>query len=484
MATLDEIKKALNPADPTLTGLIPIGATAAGGVTNLLGANAATGNEVKGVNDATQTVTNAGNAIPGITSATLQSQKDTLNPYMTAGGGALDQLSAGTKPGGGLTDPFSFDFNQLTNDPSYAYELDQNQKNAGARAGAEGLDLSGGAARSYLSAAGDVTNKYLNQDYSRAENTFNTNKQQRLTALQQLAATGLSASGQVASDIGHAGDQDVQAKEWSATQIADLQQQKADALAQGDMARATAINDTLKSIAGQVNGNGILSKIAGIGGGSNGQTISNAADAYKALAPGIAGPALSNLSSLNTTGGLVDFSDGALTDTAAAGTVGGASLGVGDTVAPLAGTGATAAAGTAPLTGYAGGGLVTSHGALVGMMTNPITIGVAAGIIGVTALLKSQAHWEANTITTKLQKPFDDNMAKISDSFNQAKQSGQVTPELAQQTQAEVQAAAQAYVAKLNDYAGQGKDYKKVTDQAKATFAEYYTPGFFAQFAA
>ncbi len=138
---------------------------------------------------------------------------------------------------------------------------------------------------------------------------------------------------------------------------------------------------------------------------------------------------------------------------------------------PLLGT-AGAAAGTAaaasgPLTGYAGGGLVTTHGALIGMMTNPITIGVAGALVAGALWLKSQAHFEANTMVKDFEQPFAKNvLAPFASEFDTALNSGNLS-------RSQAQTLRNGYVESWNDYVDRartfgkgGSDEKTVSDQS------------------
>ncbi len=183
-----------------------------------------------------------------------------------------------------------------------------------------------------------------------------------------------------------------------------------------------------------------------------------------ALAPGAGGT-----SSLASKGfsGLIDLVTGKPNDAAKAAVE--AALGAG-AQGPLltgAGTAAAAAGAATPLTGYAGGGLVTTHGALIGMMTNPITIGVAGALVAGALWLKSQAHFEANTMVKDFEQPFAKNvLAPFATEFDTALNSGNLN-----RTQA--QTLRNGYVESWNDYVDRartfgtgGSDEKKVSDQS------------------
>ncbi len=484
MANLDQITKILNPADPTLTGLIPLGATVAGGVANLAGSSAASGAEQAGLDSAKTTVSDAGAKIPGITADTLAQQKSLLDPYAQAGGGALDQLSAGIKPGGGLTDPFHYDPNDQSNDPSYQFTLSEGDKALRAELARQGIDYSGGAARSLDKYNTGLANQFYSQNYSRAQDTFNQNKAQRLKALQDISGMGLQAAGTESAAVGHAGDQNVQGTEWTATQIADLQAQKADAIAAGDLGKAKAIGDTIAGVANTISGNGALANImkaipgaVSNGGGASPLSVlqSVGMDPGQDMRPPAGTPPFAG----NNGQAPAQYPDSSLTAPIAEPQAGnlGQIAGLGGTAATAA---SSAAVGSAPLTGYAGGGLITSHGAAIGMLTNPITIGIGAGLIALTAILKNQTHWTADKLTdpkTGPQAIFDSNVAKIRDGFESGIAQG-MTKDQGMQAKAGLMDAARQYSAQLDAFAAKGSKERKVVAQDRANMDKVYGPNF------
>jgi hypothetical protein len=112
------------------------------------------------------------------------------------------------------------------------------------------------------------------------------------------------------------------------------------------------------------------------------------------------------------------------------------------------------------------------------MMTNPITIGVAAGIIGITALLKSQAHWEANDFTKNVQTKFGDGLVQSVDAFNAAAQSGQMTQEQGQQAAQAIQQALAGFEQARQKFSARGGQHTTVANQAKAEMDKDFGPDF------
>ncbi len=350
MPSLSDVEKIINPADPSLTGLVPTGTTIANGLINNNAVGQATNAQVTGTQQGMSAVQGAGGYV-----------NQAFQPYADAGAGALSQLSAGVAPGGGLTDPFKYDQTDFQNDPARIFAQSEGEKAINRGAAARGNWGNPSTVEALDKQNVGINNQYYGQDYTRAENTFNTNKNQRLQALQQLTNTGMQATqGQV------------QGQEWTATQLSDLMGQRADALAAGDIGKANSITQTLSGIAQQVSGNSALSKLAGVFNGGN-STSGSAAQALSQVAwPGAAAGAAGTAGALSSGAGAVGGLS-SMAGTAAA------VPGIASGVAPEALAPAIAGGGE-----VGGGGLLSSIGALA---TNPITI-AAAGAIGIGLLAK------------------------------------------------------------------------------------------------
>lgn len=75
--------------------------------------------------------------------------------------------------------------------------------------------------------------------------------------------------------------------------------------------------------------------------------------------------------------------------------------------------GAGAAGGAAAGGGTAAAGGSGGLGSVGALLTNPWTIAIGAGVVGITAWIKSQAHHEANTIVKNIENPFWEAWARI-----------------------------------------------------------------------
>jgi hypothetical protein len=139
-----------------------------------------------------------------------------LQPWMTAGQGALGQLVSGTQPGGALMPQSyqNYDMSAFQNSPEYQAMMQQNQAAAGAAQNASSLGggmnsnnmkslmnwTQGNTIQGYQSGLSDYMKQFMagNQAREQQFNTLNT-----LSAGGQNAAAGLGGiSAQVGANIG------------------------------------------------------------------------------------------------------------------------------------------------------------------------------------------------------------------------------------------------------------------------------------------
>ena len=131
-----------------------------------------------------------------------QQQRKDLQPFVTAGAGAQNQLLTylglpGGTPGAGFG-KYAGDFgvNDMVTDPGYAFRLSEGQKALDRQAAARGGLISGGA----LKAATRYGQDMGSQEYSNAYNRYQTNRQNQLAPLFALTGSGqASAAGQAAA---------------------------------------------------------------------------------------------------------------------------------------------------------------------------------------------------------------------------------------------------------------------------------------------
>jgi len=410
----------------------PVGAQVVGGLINRRATSSATRNLSQGADTAARTI-NSGNDLQQRLYRTIYGeQKDALNPFIKTGVDALPKLStaADAIP---EAKPFQFDSAKFWSDPNIQRRIEEGNKLL-ARKQSSSASLRSGAA---IKAARDYNDYQIGNEfgteYNRQEKTFRDDQaasrlsiQDRINALLDEVGIGQTATGQQVI----AGDSFARASGTSTAltsqQLADLQTEKASALAMGDVAKANSITDMINGVSGAVEAVGLEKRIASLLGRGVAPAAAGLTTAAS-LAGGVAAPSLAAVNS--TLGGM-------------------AASGIG-----------FPAAGAAPA---AGGGMAPALGAF---LTNPITIGVAAAIGIGTLWAKSQAHHEARDWTDHFQDPFDQTMAAINED-----------PQLDAANKAELQKAnvIDYLAAAMNFAQKKGSDGQKVIRQSMREFRKWY----------
>lgn len=129
-----------------------------------------------------------------------QTRKD-LSPYAQAGGTALSQLMGGMGPNGQFMQEYSGQ--DIYDDPSYQFRLQQGQDSIQSGAAAQGGLLSGATQKALLSYGQDAAS----QEYGNAYNRFNADQTNQYNRLSNLVGLGQNAAAQQ----GNAGMQTAQA---------------------------------------------------------------------------------------------------------------------------------------------------------------------------------------------------------------------------------------------------------------------------------
>ena len=100
-------------------------------------------------------------------------------------------------------------------------------------------------------------------------------------------------------------------------------------------------------------------------------------------------------------------------------------------------------------------------------LKNPYTIGVGAALAAGAIWLKTQAHWEANTMVQQFENPFNQNyLAPFVQEFTKAYQSGQLSKAQAEQMRVAFVQNWDEYVRKAREFGQKGSDEKTVSDQS------------------
>lgn len=135
--------------------------------------------------------------------------------------------------------------------------------------------------------------------------------------------------------------------------------------------------------------------------------------------------------------------------------------------AELAGAGGSAAA--AGSAGSAGAGGSTGIMGFLGSSAGIATLGIGAGVAGVIALLKSQAHWEANTFVNEIQAPVGDELASIVAAVNNAYANGTLTSAAANDAAQQLVNVAAQFDQTANQFGAGGGDKRTVAEQGRST---------------
>jgi len=124
-------------------------------------------------------------------------------PFLAAGTGAVNQLSAGLQPGGRFSaaPQFNFDYNQNT-DPGYGFRFDQGMRGLNASMAAKGLGVSGAGIKGAINYGQGMGSQEYQNAFNRYVTGFNANTSAQNTdfnRLSGLAGTGQTTANQIAS---------------------------------------------------------------------------------------------------------------------------------------------------------------------------------------------------------------------------------------------------------------------------------------------
>jgi hypothetical protein len=136
------------------------------------------------------------------TQARDQARAD-LQPFLTAGTGAVNRLGASVGYGGefGAEKPFDFKYDQNA-DPGYGFRFDQGMRAVNASMAARGQGLSGAAIKGATEFGQGMGSQEYNNAFNRYVTGFNANTGERNALYNRLAGvagTGQATGGQIAS---------------------------------------------------------------------------------------------------------------------------------------------------------------------------------------------------------------------------------------------------------------------------------------------
>lgn len=197
----------------------------------LLGVGASLiGNAIAGRNakKAAQTQADSADKASQIQQQQFEKLRSDLEPYRLGGNTALEQMMGKMTPDGYFNQTYKGQ--DIYNDPSYQFRLNEGLGAVQQSAAAQGGLLSGAT----LKALNNYAQDYASQEYHNAYNRFNADQTNQYNRLSNLIGMGQNAAAQQ----GNAGMQTAQA-------IAQNTMAGADALASGRIARGNALTNVL-----------------------------------------------------------------------------------------------------------------------------------------------------------------------------------------------------------------------------------------------
>lgn len=165
-------------------GAIAAGGSIIGGSMSAGAASSAASAQEAAANEATQTQWNM-----------FQTQQQNEAPYLAAGDQALQNLSAGTQPGGAYNTPFTMA--QFSQNPGYQFQQQQGQQAITAGAAARGMNLSPATLQGLSSFNQGLANTDYNNVYNQyiSQEELSLGEQQSLAGEGQTAVAGANAAG-------------------------------------------------------------------------------------------------------------------------------------------------------------------------------------------------------------------------------------------------------------------------------------------------
>jgi hypothetical protein len=188
-------------ADTAATSAVSAAAPAAAGSSSLwgavLGAGIGAAANIYSANKAAKLQTEAGKEANATQLAMFDQARTDLQPWRTAGEGALGQLTQGIQPGGNLVRPFTMaDFqNDPVTQASFQYGMDQGTKGINRMFGARGMSKSGAA----IKALDRFTTDYVGSKAGESYNRFVGDQSNLYNRLAGVAGTGQTAATQTAN---------------------------------------------------------------------------------------------------------------------------------------------------------------------------------------------------------------------------------------------------------------------------------------------
>jgi len=197
-----------------------------------------------------------------------EDQKALNQPLYQNGLWANNRLAALLNPNGGANTQFQFNAQDLQNDPSYAFRMQQGVRALDNSGAARGMSNSGAQLKALTRYGQDYASTEYGNAYSRAQGTFNQNLQNTLNPLQSLAGQAQTS----ASALGNAGTN-------FANQSAANSSGLANSLGAASIAQGNALSNGLTGATNNYNSQNLLQQLLGNnGGGANWTSALNQAN--------------------------------------------------------------------------------------------------------------------------------------------------------------------------------------------------------------
>lgn len=290
---------------PSFTSLAQLGVTGLNGILSRNAQGGAVRTLTSGGTQGINTITQGAQAAQNTLQNNFTNTQGTLAPFISAGQKATGQI-AGTAPytpGTYTPQTFNWSLSDLANDPAYQFRVKQGQAAIEAGANAGGTRFSGATLKDLSAFNTGQAAQAEQQDYERQLGIFNTNAGNQFSAfktneankagayntnlstLQKLANEGLTASGQQVSAGNSTAAGTAAIQMGSAAQIANLQEQIANAQAAGQVGQAATLQNTLNGLLSGAQETGLLNQNSGLPSGSSGPTITDPTTGKQVPAP-------------------------------------------------------------------------------------------------------------------------------------------------------------------------------------------------------
>ena len=267
--------------------------SAGGGIaSSLIGSNAASSaanTEAQAAQNAAGLAQAAGQTANSGIANVLGQESGLLSPYASQGTAGLQALSAAVAPGGSLSQQFSYNPQDVANDPAYQFQLQQGLQAVQRAAAATGTLGSGGTLKALTNYGQGVASSYENQDYNQAQNTFNTNRNATLQNIQLPIQAGEYGTSGMLSALQNYGNLFSQNTLGTAQIIGNDLTGKANAQAQGVLGQANAYSSGIGSAANALGGGLSLSSIISALTGGQQAAPQTTLPNYNALPYGVTG---------------------------------------------------------------------------------------------------------------------------------------------------------------------------------------------------